>query len=63
MKEPHSSLAPFLSVTFFTSVGKTRGQGIIRIVVVLIVVVVATFFLHSHFWKIFKVNKAQILTY
>ena len=38
----------------FTSVGTTRGQGIIR-------VVVATFFWHSHFIKGFKLNKAQIM--
>ena len=39
----------------FTFVGTTRGQGIIRIVVVL--VVVAKF---PIFWKIFKVNKALL---
>ena len=42
-------------ISIFTSVGTTRGQGIIRIVV--------TFFKHSHFWKILKTNKAQILTF
>ena len=36
----------------FTSVGTTRGQGIIR-VVVLDVAVVATFFGHSHFLEDF----------
>ena len=39
----------------FTSVGATRGQGIIR--------VVATFFWHSHCLDEFKVNKAQVLTF
>ena len=51
------------SASFFTSVGTTRGQGIIRVAVVIVVVVVATFLWHSHFWKILKVNKAQILTF
>ena len=37
----------------FTTVGMTRDQGIIRVVVVVLVLVVATFFLHSHFLKIF----------
>ena len=36
-------------VGFFTSVGTTRGQGIIKVVVV-----VATFFWHSHFLEHFK---------
>ena len=40
-----------------TFVGTTRGQGIIGDVIV------ETFFWHSHFWKIFKVNKPQILTF
>ena len=47
----------FSGSLIFTSVGMMRGQGIIRFAVV----VVATFFWHSHFWKIFKVNKVQIL--
>ena len=42
----------------FTSVGTMRGQGNIRVVVVLVVVVVDILI----FWKILKVNKAQILT-
>ena len=41
------------SIHVFTSVGTTRRQGIIR------VVVVATFSLHSHFLEDFKVNEAQ----
>ena len=41
----------------FTSVGTTRGQGIIIVIVVVLVLVVAIF------WKILKVNKAQILTF
>ena len=45
----------------FMFIGRTRGQGIIRIVVVLFVV--AKKFWLSHFWNIFKVNKAQILTF
>ena len=54
---------PFLSPCLsFTSVGTTRGQGIIRVVVVLpVVVFVATFLTDIYiFWKILKVNKAQI---
>ena len=40
----------------FISVGTMRGQGTIRVVVVLV-----TFFDILIFWKIFKVNKAQII--
>ena len=49
-------------VLAFTSVGTTRGQGIIKVVVV-VLVVVATFSEIIIFWNIFKVNKAQILTF
>ena len=45
---------------FFTSVGTTRGQGIIRVIVL---VPVATFSDILSFWKIFKICKAQILTF
>ena len=38
-----------LARSVFTSDGTTRGQGIIRVVILVIVVVVATFFRHSHF--------------
>ena len=41
----------------FTSIGMTRGQGI---VVVLVFVVVLTF---SFFGRFLKINKAQILTF
>ena len=35
----------------FTSVGTTRGQWIIRVVVVIVFVVVGTFFGHFHFGR------------
>ena len=41
----------------FASVGTTRGQGIIR------VVLLQPFSVILIFWKIFKVNEAQILTF
>ena len=54
----------------FTSFGRMRRQGIIRVVVVVpvavvVVIVVATFCFSGIpiFWKIFKVNKAQIRTF
>ena len=45
----------------FTFVGTTRGQRIIRDLVVVLVVVVAPFSDTLIFWKIFKVTKTQIL--
>ena len=41
----------------FTPVGTTRGQGIIRVVVAVLVIEILIF------WKILKVNRAQILTF
>ena len=45
------------SIYFFTSVGTRRSQGIVRVFVVVLVVfdvvVVATFFWHSHFLEDF----------
>ena len=46
-------------IFLFTSVSTTRGQGTIRDVVVLVVFLI--FFFRGG--KIFKVNKAQILTF
>ena len=47
--------------TVFTSVTMTRSQGIIRVVVALVAVVM-TFFWHSHFWKIFALIQYLNLT-
>ena len=57
--------SPCSPIRVFTSVGTTKGQGIIRVVVVvvIVVVVVATFSDILIFWKILKVNNAQMLTF
>ena len=39
----------------FASVGTTRGQGIIRVVVV-VVFIVATFFLHFHLLELSNIS-------
>ena len=58
-KQKKSLKLKITNLFIFTSFGTTRGQGIIRVVVALVVV---TFFSDIHiFWNIFKVNKAQIL--
>ena len=51
-----------LTHSFFTSVGTARGQGIIRVVVIVVLVddVVVTF---SDIHIFFKAHKTQILTF
>ena len=48
---------------FFTSVGTTRGQGITRVVVILVLFLLSRFSDILIFWKISILNKAQILNF